>query len=147
MQQPRETYYSAFFNRLKALEGAGVTTVSRRLKHWNDVPADQQPYIGVAQVRERGDYNPGRTEAWFLDLVLYVYVTEPDPDGAPSIKLNQVMDLINAAFQPDNINTNACTMGGLVHYVRLATNGTDTDEGTLGSQAVARIPVEMLVVG
>lgn len=148
MQNPRELYYGALFNRLKTLEGAGVTTVSRRLKHWNDVPPEAQPYIGVAQVRERGSYNPGRTEAWYLDLVLYVYVTEPDTDnGAPSILLNQVMDLINGALQPDNTNTNACTLGGLFHYVRIAETGTDTDEGTLGAQAVARIPVEMLVVG
>lgn len=147
MQQPRETYYTAFKARLDALVGSGVTTVSRRLKHWNDVPSEQHPYIGISQVRERGSYAPGRTEAWYLDLVLYVYVTEADPEGTPSIKLNQVMDLINSAFQPDNVNVNACTMGGLVHYVRIAETGTDTDEGTLGSLAVARIPVEILVVG
>ncbi len=145
MQRPREEYYTEFFNRLKALEGAGtVNTVSRRLAHWNDVSADMQPYIGVAQVRERGSYNAGRTTAWYLDLVIYVYVTEPSPEGNPSTLLNKVLDLIESVFPYDDINQNTCTMGGMVHYVRIAESGTDTDEGTLGSQAVARIPMEML---
>lgn len=142
----RETYYGELFTRLKALEGGVFKTVSRRLAHWNDVPAEQQPYLGIAQVNETGDYAAGRTEQWHLRLVLYIYVNEPNPEGAPSILLNQAMDAVNAVFTPDNHNVNACTFGGLVHYARID-GTTETDEGTLGPQAVARVPVEMLVVG
>lgn len=142
----RETYYGELFTRLKALEGTAFKKVSRRLAHWNDVPPEQQPYLGIAQVNETGDYAAGRTEQWHLRLVLYIYVHEPDPEGAPSILLNAAMDAVNSVFTPDNINVNACTFGGLVHYARID-GTTETDEGTLGSQAVARVPVEMLVVG
>ena len=142
----RETFYGELYNRLKALEGTAFAKVSRRLAHWNDVPAEQQPYLGIAQVSESGDYAAGRTEQWHLRLVLYVYVNEPDPNGAPSILLNAALDAVNSVFAPDNINVNACTFGGLVHYARID-GATETDEGTLGSQAVARVPVEMLVVG
>ena len=145
--QNRETFYSALFTRLQALAGInGIVTVDRRLKHWNDVPPESQGYIGMAQVNESGDYAAGRTEQWHLRCVLYLYIHEADDTLSPAPKLNTAMDAVNSIFTPDNHNVNTCTFGGLVHYARI--EGTvETDEGTLGSQAVARIPVEMLVVG
>ena len=83
MQQPRETYYGAIFNRLKTLEGTAFARVSRRLHHWNDIPKEQMPYLGVSQVREQTNYSPGRTEDNHLSIVLYVYVNESD-DWTPS---------------------------------------------------------------
>ena len=147
MQQPRETYYGAIFNRLKTLEGTAFARVSRRLHHWNDIPKEQMPYLGVSQVREQTNYSPGRTEDNHLSIVLYVYVNESDDNESPAPKLNAALDAIQALFPPDNININACTLDGLFHWVRFGEGGIETDEGTLGSLAVARIPVEMLVVG
>lgn len=138
----RETYYGELAKRLKAIPG--IKTFGRRLRHVNEVPPAQQPAIFLAQTGQRPSYQPGRTIMWDLGADIYLYVR--DPKGAdPGPIMNPIMDALCAVFTPDNAMVNACTFGGLCHRVELGT--IETDEGTLGEQAIAIIPVTMTVVG
>jgi hypothetical protein len=138
----RETYYGVLADKLRAIPG--VKTFSRRLQHVNDVPAAQQPAIYLAQTGQVPLYQPGRTIIWELSADIYVYVR--DPKGKePGPIINPLMDAIVEMFKPDNAMVNACTFGGLCHKVELGQIATD--EGTMGEQAIAIIPVTMTVVG
>jgi hypothetical protein len=138
----RETIYAALFTRLQAIPG--LVTVSRRLQHVNDVPPSAQPALFLAQTRQLADYVTGRTTFWHLHAAIYIYARDPAGQN-PGAILNPIMDGVNAALVMDNDMTNACTLGGLVHWARIG--DIETDEGTLGEQAIARIPVEMFVPG
>lgn len=138
----RETYYGTLADKLRSIPG--VRTFSRRLQHVNDVPAAQQPAIFLAQTGQVPSYQQGRTIMWDLSADIYVYVR--DPKGKePGPIMNPLMDSIIAVFAPDNAMVNACTFGGLCHKVELGQIATD--EGTMGEQAIAIIPVTMRVVG
>lgn len=138
----RETIFAALFSKLQTVPG--LVTVSRRLLHVNDVPASAQPALFLAQTSQRADYATGRTVMWHLSAAVYLYVKDP-PGAVPGKTFNALLDGIANALAPDNAMTNACTLGGLAHWVRIG--DIETDEGTLGEQAIARIPVEMFVVG
>lgn len=138
----RETYYGELAKRLKAVPG--IKTFGRRLVHVNQVAPAQQPALFIAQTGQQPSYQTGRTIIWTLGADLYLYVR--DPKGAdPGPLMNPIMDALCAVFAPDNAMVNACTFGGLCHRVELG--AIETDEGTLGEQAIAIIPVTMTVVG
>ena len=141
----RELLYGTLFTRLQTLTSVGFVTVERRLRHVNDVPSNQQPYLCMAQGNETPSYAAGRTTMWYLRCNLYVYISNPT-GSIPGQLANVLMDAVTAIFTPDNPHVNACTLGGLVHHARI--DGTiETDEGTLGNQMIAIIPIEMLAVG
>jgi len=63
----------------------------------------------------------------------------------PSVQINQILDELEAALAPPPGPSFKQTLGGLVEHCWI--NGEiQTDEGTLGNQAVAIIPIRMLVV-
>lgn len=142
MTLKRETYYGALAAKLKSI--SGVKTFSRRLLHVTEVPPGQQPAIFLAQTGQRPTYQPGRTIIWEFSADVYVYVRDPKGND-PGVLMNPIMDSIAAVFQPDNAMVNACTFGGLCHKVEMGQ--ISTDEGTMGEQAIAIIPVTMTVVG
>lgn len=134
----REPIYAALFDRLKVIPG--LKTTSRRLRHVSEVPAQQQPALFLSQGGQRPNYETGRTTLWDLGAVIYVYAKDPKSENPGSI-LNPILDAIEAALAFDNPNHNACTLGGLVHWCRLGE--MESDEGTMGEQAVVRIEVSM----
>lgn len=140
----REAIYGAIYTRLAALTASGFITVSRRLMHVNDVGPSLQPALFMAQTAQSASYDTGRTTMWTLGVDIYVYAKTPPTSGSPGPTLNPLLDAIELAFKPDNANVNACTLGGLVQYVRLG--AIETDEGTLGDQSIAIIPLEILAI-
>jgi hypothetical protein len=81
---------------------------------------------------------------WTLNVELYLYAHSSDPYQAPAMMLNPLVDAVEAALAP------AATTGiqdlGLPTMVQHAyiAGRIETDEGVLGDQAVAIIPVEIL---
>lgn len=135
----REQVYAALFARLSS--AAQFTTVSRTLKHWNDVPASDTPALFQAQVREVSNQRDGLPTVWDLHVDVYIYVNSgADPNLAPSQILNPLIDSVVAALAPDNVVVNKCTLGGVVIHAWVE-GQIETDEGTLGDRAVAIIPV------
>lgn len=134
----RELIYSKFFDLVKGV--ADFKTASRRLKHWSDVAPPQQPALFVAQRTEIVTRTPGLNPVWDLQMDIYLYAnTGGDKSVAPSQILNPLIDAIEGALKPDPIS-NKQTLGGLVAHAWI--DGViETDEGVLGDQAVAIIPV------
>lgn len=137
----REPIYAALFARLSAVPG--LTTYSRRLKHWAETPVEEQPALFQAQKAERVQVQTGKPSQWtlLLDVYLYVHVLAP---GAPSEVFNPLTDAICASLAHDHPSEGRCTLGGLVYNARIS-GQIETDEGTLGEQAVLIIPVELQV--
>ena len=134
----REQIYSALFAKLQAV--AGFTTVSRRLKLWDDVPQSEQPALFMAQKRESATGEPGLNRVWTFEVDVYLYArTCDDKEESPATTINPLVDAVIAALAPDPI-TNKQTLGGLVQHAWI--EGTiETDEGVLGEQGVAVIPI------
>jgi len=139
----RETIYAALFDRVAAIPG--LVSAGRRLKHWSDLPAAQQPALFLAQRGERPTQRRGLPAAWNLTAALYLYVhAGGDPQAVPATELNRLLDAIEAALAPDPVQ-GAQTLGGLVSHCWIDGGGIETDEGVLGEQAVAIIPINILV--
>jgi hypothetical protein len=138
----RETVYAALFARVAALSGLKLT--SRRVRSISDVPANLFPALFQAQTHQRPIYADGRVVQWELGADVYIYVK--DPAGAnPGALMNPLMDGLQAALAFDNPMGNACTLGGVA--LRCEIGPVDTDEGTMGEQAIVRAPITILVRG
>lgn len=133
----REAIYQALFDKLAAVPG--LKTKSRKLRHWTDVPAAEQPALFQAQGSQSAVTTSGTATRWTLNADIYVYVKTMGA-ASPATQLNNMLDAIETALAPDNPIKNTNTLGGLVVHCRI--DGTvETDEGNLGDQAVAIIPV------
>jgi hypothetical protein len=88
----------------------------------------------------------GAPTVWTLAVDLYVYAHSSDPYLPPAMLLNPLLDAVEAALAP------AAATGvqdlGLPAQVQHAyiSGRIETDEGVLGDQAVAIVPVEILCV-
>jgi hypothetical protein len=119
-------------------------TASRRYKSFSEVPAMEQPAIFQVQRREQPAQITQVPAGWKLevDLVIYVNSTNYD-DTVVSSLLNPVLDAIDGLFGTTGLpGANKQTLGGLVHYARIS-GAIETDEGVLGDQAFAIIPIEI----
>ncbi len=138
----REPIYAALFKRMSKIPG--IVTASRLLQLWSDVPAAQQPALFMAQPGETPEQKFGVPTKWTLSASFYLYVNTASNVGTlPATVLNNLLDAIEAALVPDDPDGCRCTLGGLVSHCWIS-GKIETDEGALGSQAVAIIPVEML---
>lgn len=141
----REPIYAALFGILQG--AAGFASASRRLRHWSDVAAAEQPALFMAQKSETAEHRRGLPPKWICDVDVYLYCRAPDDLTAPTSILNPILDAIEAALAPltgRDLAANAQSLGGLVYEASI--NGKiETDEGTLGGQAVAIVPIRILV--
>lgn len=141
----REDIYIALFQRLSAC--AEFITASRRMRHWSDVAPADQPALFQCEPRQIAQRSPGLDTVWLLPVDAYVYVnTGADRDMAPGRIMNPLLDAISAALAPDNPMTNKCTLGGLVVHCWIE-GEIETDEGALGDQGVAIIPIVIKATG
>lgn len=138
----RELIYAALWDKLQQIDG--FVTRSRRLLHWNDVGRHNQPALFMAQGNQTAVTTTGEHSKWLLHVEVYIYVQTED--GAPAVVLNPLLDAVcNAVNEvhPITGRSNLSAKGAQIEYCRV--EGTiETDEGTLGSQAVAVIPVVIL---
>jgi hypothetical protein len=140
----REAIYSALFGVLAA--SSAYVTASRRLRHWSDVGPAEQPALFMVQKFESVQLQRGQVAKHVLTVDVFVYVQAPDELTPPAMMLNPLLDAIEAALAPagPDLATNAQTLGGRVS--NCAINGRiETDEGVLGGQSVAIIPIEIVV--
>lgn len=136
----REVIYSALWEKLQAIQG--IVTFGRKLRHWSEMPAIEQPALFMACGNQHIERIYGGLDKYKLPATLYLYVnTADDPQAAPSIKLNELLDAIEAIVAPSG--EIAQTLGGLVSHCWIAGTIT-TDEGVLGEQAMAIVPIDIL---
>lgn len=139
----REAIYAALFAKAQSI--TGLATVSRRLKHWSDVSPVQQPALFQAQGDPVAQVERGKPTVWLLRVDWYLYVNcGEDPKASTAPLLNEFLDNIEAALAPE-VYKDEQTLGGLVQSCRIV-GAVQTDEGTLGAQGVAVVPIEILAV-
>jgi hypothetical protein len=139
----RETIYAALW----AL-GAGAArfaSANRRLRHWSDVAPAEQPALFIS---EKGGHAAtkrlGAPIVWTLYAEFYIYVHSSDPYLAPGTILNPLLDALEAALAPSP--TTGIQDLGLPEMVQHAyiAGRIETDQGVLGDQAIAIVPIEVL---
>lgn len=140
----REAIHAALFAKLQAIPG--VVTCSRILQHWADVPPELQPAVYMAQTRQVPATDTGEPSRWRLAVDVYVYV-RTDGETPPGTLMNPILDAIENILAPHPITGRHQTLGlDAVHWARID-GAIETDEGTLGQQAVAIVPVLILAAG
>lgn len=141
----RETIYAALWE--LGSGAARFATVNRRLRHWADVAPVEQPALfmsekgGSAAVKRLG-----APTVWTLYAEFYVYAHSSDPCLAPGTILNPLLDALEAALAP--APTTGIQNLGLPEIVQHAyiAGKVETDEGVLGDQAIAIVPIQILCV-
>jgi hypothetical protein len=139
----RESIYAALWE--LAAGAASFASANRRLRHWADVASAEQPALfmsekgGTAVIKALGT-----PIVWTLYADFYVYVHSSDPYLAPSMLLNPLLDALEAALAPLPV-TGIQDLGlpAMVQHAYIA-GKVETDEGVLGDQAIAIVPVQVL---
>jgi hypothetical protein len=86
----------------------------------------------------------GAPIVWTLYVDFYVYAHSSDPYAAPAIILNPLLDALEQALSP-SMATGIQNLGlpEMVQHAYIA-GKIETDEGVLGDQAIAIVPVEIV---
>ena len=138
----REAIYSALFARLQAAYAWNLS--GRVLLHWSDVDALQQPAMFQTQSTEVVQRITRQPAKLMMNVKVYIYAHSQTAAGrAPSSVLNDLIDAIWNAMKPDAAHLETQTLGGLVEWARIE-GAIETDEGLLGDQAVAIVPIAIL---
>ena len=140
----------AFFSVLAASDGSKLfKTAVRKVKHWEDVQPDDQPALLMRHTKERAEFRKGLPTRWWFTYELFIYVStdaQMNPDALPSQLINPLLDAIDNALKPDDLDGHTATLGGLVSHC--AINGDVLIfEGHLGNEAVVIVPIEVLATG
>jgi len=141
----REQVFQAVFNLVDGLPGFVQTT--RRYTRPSAVEAINCPCLMTWEQPEKteGSEHGLRKRWWEVWLIIVYYNNDPYTPGATI--LNPLIDVVEAAFAPDNPVHQTQTLGGLVQAVYIdgptvkAVSDVDIDHG----QGGAVIPVRILV--
>ena len=139
----REPIYGALFKRVAGT--AQFVTVGRKLRHWSELTAAEQPALFMRQKLEVATVAViGAPTVWKLIMELYVYAHASDPYVAPATVLNPLIDAVQFALAPPPV-TGMQDLGvpEMVQHAYIA-GKVEITEGVLRDQAVAIIPVEIL---
>ena len=121
----------------------GFQTTGRRVLLWSKVAA--QPALFLRNVDDEDVWDNPVLPKTTLDVEVWIYSRAgANPDLAPGVGLNNLVDAVRAAFKPDNPMTRTLTLGGLVQWCRIE-GKSDFDPGDLDGQAKAVVPVKILV--
>lgn len=144
----REAIHTGIYALLQVMLEAGtITTLTRKLRHPNDVQPEEMPYVCmVAKSQQRTQQQQHTPAKYLLPIELYVYVARKGSDEEAATILNQTLDAIDRALErPHNHPMQNLDIPGVI---RAAVEGEiTTDEGTLGDIAVAVVPIEVLAAG
>lgn len=140
----REQVYLALFNQIKNFPAiaSSMKTFTRRLKLWTTVAKEDQPALFMEQGGEVTTPVPkGLPPGHVFEVNFWVYVNTNEDAAGPV--LNPILDAIDKALAPAP-GAEFQTIGGLAHHCWIE-GQTQIFEGNLGDEAVAIIPVKILV--
>jgi hypothetical protein len=137
----REAIYGGFWNALRDAIGGSFVKTSRTLEHWADVPGTEQPALFQTTKNETGRRDTGKPGTWELRINLYVYARSDA--GAESYPLNPLLDAITNFLSQRHAVTGRHPLALVLPGVQTVdVDGViETDEGVLGDQQIAIVPV------
>ena len=115
------------------------------VRPWPKSSSAEQPALFMTQKSETAAIKAlGAPTVWTLNIELYLYAHSSDPRLSPATVLNPLLDAVEAALAPA-MTTGVQDLGlpAMVQHAFIA-GKIDTDDGALGDQAIAIIPVEIL---
>lgn len=122
---------------------AGFVTTGRELLYWDEVPNQPAVYVVDAEEELPGvAYNMPRASTMSAEIWIYTKGTERG-DKNRAKALNALLDAVETVLQPDPV-TDVQTLGGVVENAWIE-GRIDKSPGHVGKQAVAVIPVVMIV--
>jgi hypothetical protein len=141
----REAIYGALWS--AGSRAWSFASANRRLRHWSDVTPVEQPALFMS---EKGGHAVvkalGAPTVWTLFADFYIYVHSSDPYAAPASILNPLLDSLEQALAPSPASgIQNLGLPDMVQHAYIA-GKIETDEGVLGDQAIAIVPVEILCV-
>jgi hypothetical protein len=141
----REPVYRALW--ALASGSAAFASSNRRLRHWSDVGPAEQPALFMSEKGSLAKVKAlGAPVIWTLYAEFYIYAHSSDPIHAPASILNPLIDAIEGALAPaPATGIQHLGLPGIVQHAYIA-GKIETDEGTLGDQAIAIVPIEILCV-
>ena len=157
MNYDAESIAAALFTKLQTV--AGLNYSSRVLKTMGEVPTEDMP----ALFQTMGDPQPindpsGLPVGWKYEAIIYLYLHNSDaqanPPVAPSTVLNNALEAVKAALQPNVITGMPPGFPGTVQVLGDTTGRIRhawisgpvwTDEGVLGESLFLIFPVEIEV--
>jgi len=131
-----EPIQAAIFALLQQIPG--VVTSSRILAHWSDVPPEMQPALYLTHVSYTPTYQGRGIPPKWDGLCNVTVYTQRDSETGSCPALLPIVEAVVNTFAPSG-PANTCTIGDALD-VRIE-SPIVTDEGLLGNQAVAIIPV------
>ena len=141
----RESIYCALWE--LGSSAARFASADRRLRHWADVSPAEQPALFMSEKGGQAAVKRlGAPIVWTLYAEFYLYAHSSDPYLAPTTILNPLLDALETALAPSP--TTGIQNLGLPEMVQHAyiSGKVQTDEGVLGDQAIAIVPVEILCI-
>lgn len=142
MNVNREEIYAALFAFLTSLKTAGtLATASRRLKHIDELVAQEFPAGYQVQGNENANSRPNLPTIWTLNAEWWMYAYQGDPNLPSTPILNPILDAVTNALNPES-PLKLQTLGARVFNAQL--NGTiEVVEGVLGDRALAIVPIKI----
>jgi hypothetical protein len=145
MSATREQIMEALFAALQAT--AGFETASRRLQDPEGLNPTDTPALFLVEHEDEW----GRKQGFNIQAVreirarALIYIDAGnDPNKLPASFVNNTLDAIEAAFVPDNRQTNTFTLGGLVLSVTI--DGISTRaSGDVTGKALVVLPIRILL--
>lgn len=141
-----ELIYNTLFELLKS-KMDGLVTISRRLRHFNNVTDLERPALFITQGNQSEGAIKGLNAKIELEAEVYLYIHEADRNIPPSSQLNLYIDKLREAIKPEF--PEMCeyqTLGGLVEHCWI--DGTievyEAVENMLDDQGIAIIPIRIL---
>jgi hypothetical protein len=123
---------------------------ARLLRHWSDMQAAEQPVLFITQTGETAERRVGQLTKWTLDVLVYVYIQSQSDRYPVAPSMNALLGAVRGAMQPDSSGPGRAsfrnTLGGLVFDCEIS-GKIETDEGVLGQQGVAKIPIRIIQNG
>lgn len=121
----------------------GFLTFGRRLKYARDV--SEQPALFLRDADEDLEYQNIILQEQTIRAEIWIYSNAgQNPDIAPVIALNNLLDAVQSALAPDDPSTGRFTLGGLVHWCRME-GKVDKEPGDISGQAIAAADVLITV--
>lgn len=145
MAATREQVMEALFAVLQTV--GTFATKSRRLQDTENLGPHETPALFLVEHEDNWDrkqgFNIQAVRQLHARALIYIDVGN-DPNKVPSQFINNALDATEAAFVPDNLQTNTFTLGGLVLSVTI--DGASTRaSGDITGKALVVIPIRILL--
>jgi len=145
----REAVLSALFAKFSSVVFSssvrghtGFATVSRRLKHWSDVPKSERPAMFMVCHGETPTYRAENMPAYLkFSIKLFIYIDGSDKSSVPDTDISVILDAVDAALKPGP-GEQRLSLGGLVSHCRVD-GDVLRDPGDMDDDGIIIVPISV----